>query len=305
MVDDGSHWASELEPPVKYKRRLPPHTRAPRNTPEPRPTESTGPPPNSPNVTQSAKNSVDDEVCSHCGKTRDEPPAEEDLDEDKYHNPKWWIVTDTPEDLAREQCELEEGAGWLKEAYRIAERKVVVKQPEETEEPPMEIKEGTDHEDFWTTVPSGDDLAATAGPCQAVSFAEASTLLRTPVSSWSTSLTTAQEELSRDETSLREMGFKVLSQMEAKKQQLLDREKQLKDLAQRMGRTDLQSDATPSESDSDLATVGGASPRTSSNAGSTSSDTDVSPARSAEPAASVGVESDSPGNDDYKETRQH
>ncbi|KAK5733755.1 hypothetical protein LTR17_009459 [Elasticomyces elasticus] len=305
MVDDGSHWASELEPPVKYKRRLPPHTRAPRNTPEPRPTESTGPPPNSPNVTQRATKSVNDEICSHCGKNPDEPPAEEDLDEDKYHNPKWWIVTDTPEDLAREQHELEEGAGWLKEAYRIAERKVVVKQPEKTEKPPVEVKEGMDHEDFWTTVPSGDDLAATGGPSQAVSFAEASTLLRTPVSSWSTSLTTAQEELSRDEASLREMGVKVQSQMEAKRQQLLDKEKQLKDLAKRMGHTELQSDAPPSESDSDLATVGDASPRISSNARSTSSDTDVFPARPVEPATSIGVDSDSPGNNDYKEARQH
>ncbi|KAK5747219.1 hypothetical protein LTR17_000354 [Elasticomyces elasticus] len=381
MEDDGFHRVIALEPSVKHQRRLPAHTRAPRSTPEPRPTESTGSPPNSPNIIQRATSSVNDEICSHCGKTHvtgrgifpdtrmddaiaaskspmdeaserdtapkttradapaedvalpsspalqsgttaaeegqttgqdtapqvspDEPPAEEDLDEDKYHNPKWWIVTDTPEDLAREQRELEEGAGWLKEAYRIAERKVVVKQPEETEKPPMEIKEGIDHEDFWTTVPSGHDLAATGGPSQSVSFAEASTLLCTPVSSWSTSLTTAQEDLSRDEASLREMGVKVQSQMEAKKQQLLDREKQLKDLAERMGRTDLQSDAPPTESDSDLATVGDASPRISSNAGSTLSDTDVSPARSAEPAASIGVDSDSPGNDDYKETRQH
>ncbi|KAK4953635.1 hypothetical protein LTR10_008238 [Elasticomyces elasticus] len=371
MEDDGSHRANKLEPPVKHQRRLPPHTRAPRNSPEPRTaTESTAPPRRSPNAIPRTISSANDEGCSHCGKnhltgravspepqaddaatvddvseqdtapsaTRDEtpaedvalplspvqsaeaegtgqdtapqvsgnePPAEEDLDEDKYHNPKWWIVTDTPEDLAREQRELEEGAGWLKEAYRIAERKVVMKQPEETEKPSKEVKEGIDHEDFWTAVPSGDELAATGGPSQFVSFAEASTLLRTPVSSWSTSLTAAQEELIREEASLREMGFKVQSQMEAKKQQLLHKEKQLKDLEQRMNGVQLQSGTSIPDSVSDLA-AGIASPPISSSVEEQASDTDVSTARSsADSTTGGGINSVISDNEMLGQARQH
>ncbi|KAK3623308.1 hypothetical protein LTR56_021687 [Elasticomyces elasticus] len=329
MVDDGSKRASEPGPSVKHQRRLPPHTRAPRNSPEPRTaTESTAPPRRSSNAIPRTISSANDEGCSHCGKNHltgravspepqaddaatvddvsgDEPPAEEDLDEDKYHNPKWWIVTDTPEDLAREQRELEEGVGWLQEAYRIAERKVVVKQPVEIEKAPKDVKEGIDHEDFWTTVPSEDDLAATGGSSQSVSFAEASTLLRTPVSSWSTSLTTAQEELFRDEASLREMEVKVQSQMEAKKQQLLHKENQLKDLEQRMNGVQLQSVTSIPDSGSGLA-AGDASPPISSSVEEHASDTDVSPARSsADSTTGSGINPDTSDNEMLGQARQH
>ncbi|KAK5694858.1 hypothetical protein LTR97_009449 [Elasticomyces elasticus] len=362
---------------IKHQRRLPPHTRAPRNSPEPRTaTESTAPPRRSSNVISRTISSANDQGCSHCGKNHltgravspapqtddaatvddvseqdtapnatrdetpaedvalpsspalqsettaaeerqttgqdtapqvsgDEPPAEEDLYEDKYHNPKWWIVTDTPEDLAREQRELEEGAGWLKEAYRIAERKVVVKQPEETENQPEEVKEGIDHEDFGTTVPSGDELAATGGPSQSVSFAEASTLLRTPVSSWSTSLTAAQAELIREEASLREMGVKVQSQMEAKKQQLLHKEKQLKDLEQRMNGVQLQS-GTPIPGSASDSAAGDASLPISSSVAEHASDTDVSPARSsADSTTGGGINSDTSDDEMLGQARQH